>query len=79
MMVILKIHLMILMDIFPCVIAFLHVYGFFIIIKGKYKCYEHFNHKMIRISVWDGMDGKKSIWMMFHYSTITRFPHQKIM
>ena len=47
---------------FPC------IWGF-IIIKGVtniyniYKCYEHFNHKMIRIFLWDGMDGKKCIWI----------------
>ena len=52
-------------------LLFACIWGF-IIIKGVtniyniYKCYEHFNYKMIRIFLWDGMDGKKCIWMMFH-------------
>ena len=31
-----------------------------------YKCYEHFNHKTIKIFLSEGMDCKKSIWMTFH-------------
>ena len=67
MMVILKIHVMILMDDFHCVISFfLACIQVFTIIKGIYKCYEHFNHKTIKIFLWEGMDCKKSIWMTFH-------------
>ena len=58
---------MILMDDFHCVISFfLACIQVFTIIKGIYKCYEHFNHKTIKIFLWEGMDCKKSIWMTFH-------------